>query len=294
MPGRYATLSAISFRRNQRAIPKKEEEQILALTNIYGINLTLSAIRFSKSSELIPIANLLVQMGGFRKNLPECLQGIIIDEVQAGLKCTPYQMEISARLVKATKPIFNSELHDALFQCCKDVAKKSFLRSRLVNLSEARQRVLFSSIRKYGPRLVTSALINLDPFVKYNEQTGIEKLKTWLEAASNRSWAALDEIDGLSNGREEIPPACPYRISRYYWAKTGRTCDEAALFELGMLALEFDLDFLIYVMSSIPGSTMDPQSIRTKCEEIADHLSADEKTRKIKTRVEKQAGEDRK
>ncbi len=284
MPGRYATLSAISFRRNQQAISKTEEEQILALTNIYGINLTLSAIRYSKSSDLIPIANLLVQMGGFRQNLPECLQGIIIDEVQASLKCTPLQMEISTRLAKATKSSSNIELKEALFRCCKEEARKATLHSRLVNLSEARRRELFSSIRKYGPRLVATALISLDPFVKFDEKIGIDKFKGWLEAASTQSWQNLEEITGSSIIQEDVPPACPYRISRYFWAKTGQSGDLNTLRELGNLAREFDRDFMIYIMSTIPGTEINPNIIRLKCIETTEQYYSDERTRKIKTR----------
>lgn len=285
MPNPNITLTTLRKNRHWETISKLEVDQILALTKLYGRNLTMNALRHSQTSALSEITRLLIQMGGFPPQLPDCLKTIMMDETQANHRYSPQQMEISRRLWKATRIVSDYELRSDLYRWCRNQSERDIVRRNIVGLSEAQNRELFPVIKKFGPPLISEILIQWQPFIKYDEETSILKFKEWRDEVISLEGSCRREVDGTKlNITFET---CPHRLNRYHWAKTGFECHEYGYGGYGRLAFKFNIDLIIFVMSTIRGDEMNPDDVQKKCRMISNPNRLNENEDEYETEEER-------
>ena len=107
---RQSVLRNSLIKKRGSQISPYEAQQMGALGDIYGTNLVINAVRFSKSGSIHEIARLLMQMGGFPKVVPTTLNGLIFDYETAGKKYSNEQMKVAGKLRLASKPLSESYL----------------------------------------------------------------------------------------------------------------------------------------------------------------------------------------
>jgi hypothetical protein len=231
-------------KKKRKSLTNLETEQIEAFRKVYGTNLVIMAIRYSKPANIKAIGRLLLQMGGFRDKLHQSLDGVIPDTAKAQKLFSEYDLGIAARLRSATRILRTKDIEELSKRELGISIYKLWLKhSGKKYISEIEKMTIERAIKKHGLLFTKRAFEEISPDFKI-EEFG-ELFRYALMSIGTRDF---DFVGGWSG----IPHECPIRIELYFEAKKRRKPNTYEKVELVCLANKFGIDSVIYAMSCIP------------------------------------------
>jgi len=245
------------------SLTQTEVQQIQDLQKVYGVHNVLTALQFSKSTQIRDVGRMLLQHCGFRSNLADSLESVIPTKESAKKTFPHDKYNAACRLEEATKPV-----EPELDQHVK--ALWAQWKTKLGANEHSQTPVIYAlktAIRNYGIVFAQTGIDVLSRTPKHAENELIALYKGWLELASSSTSSTvqskLTEM-GIApdNYNWEIPQPVPFRLEKYFLAKANRlpTQEEKAI--LWSKSQKHKIEDIIHAMSSIPSGEFSIEKVK--------------------------------
>lgn len=237
-----------------------EEEQIWALSALYGKGAVLLVLKALKNVDIPAVSRALMQIGGFSESVPPSLKGILYTVGEAEKKYDKTQIEVATRLSKLVGLLSDPSLVEFVAADQNGVTYHQLWKQQIGQPpSTNEKKVLTDALMKYGGALVARAISVSSGKKVGNEKQRIELFKKWLEAAASRNFDKLERItreagiDGLEV-TWALPAACPFLVSAYFSEKTLNEVDESDTILLSTLVKKSSFEEVVFSICSIPAA----------------------------------------
>ncbi len=257
-----------SLKKGERAT-SLEGEQLYLLCSFYGYGALSVVIKALNHPDNSSVGKALMQIGGFCETFPPELSGILITKFEAKKRYNAEQIRIAERFEKLVILLSDIDQIEHYVREHNETSPYQIWEEHIGKpITPEERHAINIAIKQYGLPLATKA-VHVAAKKDISKEERIKIFQSWLEAASERDFSALESIMRKAGRLDSsitwsLPFACPFIVSSYYEAKTNKEISERDMSLLKTMVENSSEAEVIFSISSIPATQFSADKLATE------------------------------